>query len=377
MKIKYAIFILYICFLLNASVSLCQNTIAAKKKIVIPEKIKKLSYFFTPILGYKPETNFIFGGVGIFKFNLYSDEYDKRFNRPSTVFPSLRYSLNRQFIFTLESDIYLSQGMNINIYPRYSLYPDVFYGTGAHTKTENSESYTDENYTFTSNISGIFFKKEFIGIIVDIKDHELFNLEHAKMLDTLPVAGKSGGFYTGAGLSFRHDTRDDIFYPSKGYFIKFEGVYYPDFSFNNYHFSNISLDYRHIFSLINSKNILAFQACFNMAEGITVPFYELKGIGGDSQMRGIHAKRYVDKIAYYAQVEFRRFLFWRISAVSFGGIGDVSHVFSAFRINDFKYNYGLGLRFRVLKDEKLNFRFDVGFGPDKQKGIYLEAKEAF
>lgn len=280
-------------------------------------------------------------------------------------------------IVSVESDIYLKHSANIHIYPRYALYPDVFFGTGNKTFDYDKEGYVDESYNITANISGIFFKKEFIGLVLDFKHRDLYNFEPEKTLDKMQIPGKSGGFHAGAGISIRHDTRDDIFYPTKGHFIKFEAVVYPETGFNKYHFNNFMVDYRYLCSIINTKNIIAYQAFFNSTDGSIVPFYELKKIGGDAALRGIHARRYIDKHAFYMQAEYRRFLFWRFNGVVFCGLGDVAARIPEFSIKTLKYNYGLGLRYKLLKDEKINLRFDIGFSSDKQFGIYIEAKESF
>ena len=42
------------------------------------------------------------------------------------------------------------------------------------------------------------------------------------------VYGSNGGITSGLGFGVSLDTRDNVFYPSKGYFMEFDGVYSAD-----------------------------------------------------------------------------------------------------------------------------------------------------
>lgn len=354
-----------------------QDTVLTLNKIILPEKVKNLTYFISPIFAYNPETRLIFGAAAIIRLQQNQDSVETVFNRPSTLIPSIKYTLNDQFITTVEADLFIKKTININIHPRFAKYPDVFYGIGGHTQDKDKETYVDETFTLNCTVSGIFFKKEFLGLVVDVRNHELFNFEKARKLDSMFTTGTTGGVIAGAGLSFRHDTRDDIFYPTKGYYLHIQGVFFPKLTFNKYFFNNFLFDYRQVFTILNNRNIIAMQAFLHVTDGSNVPFYELQRIGGDDAMRGIHAKKYLGKNAFLVQAEYRRFLFWRFNVAIFTGVGGVSNTLKSIMIDDLKINYGIGLRYKILKDEKINLRFDAGFGPDHQIGFYIEAKESF
>ena len=95
-------------------------------------------------------------------------------------------------------------------------------------------------------------------------------------------------------------------------------------------------------------------------------------------MRGIsNASLYRDKKSFFTQVEYRRYLFWKLGIVAFLGVGDVADSFEDFNATEFKYVVGTGLRYAVLKDEKLNFRFDFGIAKEGQSAFYISMREAF
>ena len=95
-------------------------------------------------------------------------------------------------------------------------------------------------------------------------------------------------------------------------------------------------------------------------------------------MRGIvHENRYIDRNAWYIQVEGRRHLFWRLGGVLFAGIGNVHDRMSGFNPGHLKYVLGIGGRFRPFRNDLLNLRMDIGKGPGDQYGIYVGVGEAF
>jgi len=97
--------------------------------------------------------------------------------------------------------------------------------------------------------------------------------------------------------------------------------------------------------------------------------------GGDKFVRGYNYGRYRDKNLSSIQTEFRLPLVWKFGIATFGGI---SNLFANnFKINDSKYNCGLGLRFLVDKHDKTNLRLDYAVGNDGNSGFYISFGESF
>ena len=115
-----------------------------------------------------------------------------------------------------------------------------------------------------------------------------------------------------------------------------------------------------------------------MASGGDIPFYKLKAIGGGSRLRGVeHRNLYKGRQSVYFQVEGRQELFWRLGGVLFAGVGQAFDTFDTFSADNYRAVYGIGGRFRALKDEKLNIRMDLGFTDNGQHAFYLSVREAF
>jgi len=57
-------------------------------------------------------------------------------------------------------------------------------------------------------------------------------------------------------------------------------------------------------------------------------------------------------------------------------MGDVAGIFSDFGLKSVKYSYGIGFRYILDKEEKINLRVDIGFGQNTS-GFYFGVEEAF
>ena len=93
-------------------------------------------------------------------------------------------------------------------------------------------------------------------------------------------------------------------------------------------------------------------------------------------MRSYYAGRFRDKVMTAVQAEYRMPLFWRIGLVGFAGLGNVAPRPWALELDQLKYSYDAGLRYRVSSREATNIRMDVAFGQGTS-GIYFTAREAF
>jgi len=77
------------------------------------------------------------------------------------------------------------------------------------------------------------------------------------------------------------------------------------------------------------------------------------------------------------QAEYRFVpVFWRLGLAVFAGLGDVAATPGRFDAGQFKYSYGLGLRFVIDPKQRINLRLDYGLGKETS-GVYFTATEAF
>lgn len=72
------------------------------------------------------------------------------------------------------------------------------------------------------------------------------------------------------------------------------------------------------------------------------------------------------------RVEFKK----RLGAAAFFGAGEVARRFADLRSDALKPGGGVGLRFRLTKENHINLRIDYGWGIGS-RGLYLGVTEAF
>ncbi len=165
---------------------------------------------------------------------------------------------------------------------------------------------------------------------------------------------------------------DGQIYRREGFIISLCDVYYSPLFFSDKEFNEIDADYRHYFPVFD-QCVFAFQvkgqACLGDA-----PFFEILSVKNKDILRG--GSDATGKYFFAGQVEFRFPLFWRLSAVTFIGAGEVED-----NIRDFGKDIciagGAGLRIALNKKKNINLRFDIAFNDQGESTKYLKIKEAF
>ena len=139
------------------------------------------------------------------------------------------------------------------------------------------------------------------------------------------------------------------------------------------------LDFRQYFKPFkNRPDILAFEWYTRIAWSDTPPL-ELSALGGPILLRGFQEGRFRDRIAFFAQSEYRWQALDRIGFTFFAGMGDVTNSLSEAKWQNLKYSMGGGLRLKIIKSENLNIRFDYafGFGNIQDQYFYVCIAEVF
>jgi hemolysin activation/secretion protein len=79
---------------------------------------------------------------------------------------------------------------------------------------------------------------------------------------------------------------------------------------------------------------------------------------------------------FAAQAEYRLSLPKRFGLVAFAGAGQVAKTSGEYRMDKMLPSFGAGIRFRLTKRNKVNFRLDYAVGKDSH-GIYMGVGEVF
>ena len=327
--------------------------------------------FPLPVIGYAPETKIV-GGLAVIGLvrRLGGDSAD----RPSSVSASATYTQLDQATVGAGGE-YWSPG---NVWrlageAYFARFPYRFYGIGGDTPDTLEERYTPLTYGGAVDVRRLVRANLYVGGTYDVQHTEMRKVERGGLLDRGTIVGSDGGLVSAAGVVTNWDTRDNLFWPSRGSYVQLgasraDGVIGSDFDF-----TRVTFDARRYLS-IGRTRVLAVQGLVTQASG-DVPFDRLAQLGGNV-LRGYLQGRYRDNALAAAQVEFRTPVWRRLGAAVFAGIGEVAPHLSDFDGGDVKSAGGFGLRYALSKEDRLNLRFDIGVGQNSS-GTYVTLGEAF
>lgn len=325
-----------------------------------------------PLAYYSPETRIAYGAAGSYILRFPNCDNN---TRPSSISPIFIYTQNKQFKAEVKTEFYLkNNSYRFATMFRSQNYPDKFFGIGNNTLEDDKENYTSRSTDLNFSALKKFGDSFYFGFEYTYTYWRISERESGGLLDSGLYKGSEGGTLSGIGFIASRDTRNSIYFPTQGDFFELNARFYPQFLGSDFEFSTITLNLRKYFPVFSS-HVVAVQTILKAQSG-TVPFTSLAQIGGQYLMRGYFQGQYRDKNLFAIQAEYRLPFLWRFGLVGFGGIGSVAPRIDKFNIDDFKLSYGLGLRLLFDKREKIQVRFDYGFGKGSS-GFYASIYEAF
>ena len=369
-KIKKIFFLAILIFL---SWNLGIVKAVAKSKLLQDSTIhRKSSLIPLPLIYYTPEANWGFGGAVVYAFRFAKEPMH---TRPSQIRAGFAYTLNQQLLSYLSFQLF-RKSEKYKFYGElgYYRYSYQFSGIG-NEGLRNTPEYYHVNYPRVRlNALYQLRAKVYLGLRYWMDDFNIVKRETTGLLIQDQITGSAGGFLSGIGLVANIDTRDNIFFPARGKFIELVLFHNGRFLGSDFNFSKLYLDYNQFWT-----NALGHTIALNIYGEFTSgdpPFNGLSLLGGSRKMRGHLKGRYRDKQYIAWQMEYRLNLFWRLGFTSFAGAGLVANKLEALNGENIRYSYGAGLRLMLSKKEKINLRFDVGFGRESS-GFYITVGEAF
>ncbi|MFM8739911.1 MAG: BamA/TamA family outer membrane protein [Cytophagales bacterium] len=363
--------------LITPLASLAQTDISTplskRDSVVTPYKNKLLIF---PLTARSIETNWVFGVANAFIFK--TNKKDTAL-RVSTIPSGFIYTLNNQILLAIGANIFLPKERYIIRFENsFSKFPDKFWGIGNRTDGKKPESYTFTQFYINPQLYRKVKGNLFLGGGFDFQ--RVFNLEYEPggYFDQDQVLGaydlRDYNVF-GYSLFINYDSRNHAYQPNRGVLFR---VKFSDFNkalVSDYDFRVLEIDFRRFIKVFGG-NILAFQSFSTFNFG-NVPYRNLAILGGNNMMRGYYAGRYRDKKAVTAQVEYRFPIIGRFAGVAFASAGQVANDFDDFDWKLIKPAVGAGIRFAVLRQEKLNLRFDLAAGNSGELNYYIVLAESF
>lgn len=333
---------------------------------------KRDALVFFPLLFYSPETK-LGGGAAFIRY--FRGEDPDTTARPSTVQPALIYTMENQIVSSLETDVYWDGNANRLLSGiGYIKFPDLFYGIGPNTPDALEESYTPETFFFNAGYFRTVKRSVRLGIQYDFSHASVLEREEGGLLDAGDITGSRGGDASGLGISVGWDSRDNIYYSSRGSFYNAAATFFYDGIGSDFDFNRYIVDLRHFWSL-GTSSVLALQGFAHISGG-SPPFQMMAALGGQDKGRGFYGGRFRDRHSLIAQAEFRHLVLRRWGTVLFAGAGAVSPKLDSFQLDEAKPFGGFGFRYVFNTDERINVRLDFGFAEDSA-AFYFTAGESF
>jgi Omp85 superfamily domain len=337
------------------------------------KKVKRNRFYGFPVLFYLPETRFGVGGAGIYSFRFKSDSTQAR---PSRVNIGFAVTQNKQLLLYLPFQLFPQNGL-YNMYGeigwyRYNFF---FFGVGNEQAPDYQERYAVDFPRVRLSALRRVSPGLYAGVRWWFEDWKLTELEQGKQLISNTVSGSNGGRVTGPGLVMNYDTRNSVFFPTKGVLIESSFQTFSKTTGSEYSFNRLLVDAAYYTKALPSS-VVAVNAIADFNQG-QPPFNLMALMGGTKRMRGFYEGRFRDNNLVLLQTEWRQQIWKRFGAVAFGGAGIVADKVEHLALQHTRFTYGLGLRFTLDKKEHINVRLDYGRGTYNSSGFYLTIGEAF
>lgn len=176
------------------------------------------------------------------------------------------------------------------------------------------------------------------------------------------------------GFHLQRDRRNSTFYPTKGNLFDVTADFFDQLWGSRREYQTYKVSYNG-FRAIADKQVLAYRAMACSANG-SVPFYDLCLYGFNSDLRGYTTGEFQNRRMFATQAEYRIELPKRLGLVAFGGVGGTARRWNEFRSDGLLPAVGAGLRFKLDKQNHINYRVDFAFGREGRT-ISIGLGEAF
>jgi outer membrane protein assembly factor BamA len=345
---------------------------------------KRFSLLPLPLLFYTPETRFGYGVAATATFRFRGDT--ALGIRPSQATLGAAYTQNRQLLFYLpfqlfyKNNLYYANG-ELGYY-RYNYY---YFGQGQREVPAElyGVNFPRVRVNVFRRINRVDAQKPgrglYAGLRYQYEKYDVTSVVTDGMLASGTVPGGLGSLLSGVGTGLFYDSRNNVFYPSRGMVADLTYLSQGRAVGSQVRFDRYVADVA-TYHPLSDRATLALNYVLSVTTNGDAPFNALSLLGGTKRGRGFYEGRYRDENMALLQAEFRLRVWGRLGAVAFGSVGALGNRPNFLRLNDPKAAYGGGLRFRVNRD-LVNVRLDYGRGIPYaglgSSGLYLTIGEAF
>ncbi len=328
------------------------------------EKFKR--FVFLPVLSYSEETSLEYGAMGLFFFKPRMGG-----KKVSTIDVVALGTLNNQYELRSKPDFFwFEDRLHTPTFISISNWESAVF---EHGTTGNFDPI--ENYERTAFCAKIPFEMNFgfskdspfrYGIIISTEFRKNNFEKHSAF-----TSDSWENFY-GGGYLFSLDTRDNRNFPTHGFYLSFEEMFY----IGDYDYHTETLDGRFYAPLFWTTSV-ALGAEFQQSAGNHIPLGNLAGPDGINRFRGVDPGVWNDTQALILQIEFRKKLSRLFVGTIFSDFLQTAPYFSDMFRNKWHYGIGAGLQLALNTSEHLYARGDISLIDGKHIGLTVNLREAF
>jgi outer membrane protein assembly factor BamA len=337
------------------------------------------TFLAVPLITNDPVMQTGFGGLGLFFFKI--NKQDQR-SPPSLVSLYGIYSTNDSYMITPFARIFWGEDRN-----------RAAFGVG-NLRVNNDFKYEDDDGDFrlvytemrtfmTAEYSKKVWRDFYLGILyLGTQTSYAFNKGTQEEKDFTKAFFEENGiqdnFVSSIGLNLSFDSRDYPYYPTRGLSFSIRPKLNADWLGSDNDYVDTDYEFTYFYSLSNNK-ILAASVAGGFAFG-DVPFDGYQNYGVRNSLRGYETGKYKGRNMIASQVELRWRFYKKWGAAFFGGTGSIwgneNNGEEEFE-RAWLPSAGMGLRYMVSKEKRINIRLDYALGVDGNQGLYFGVMEAF
>lgn len=350
-----------------------------KKKDSLFDESSK-TFLPIPLIINNPTIDTGFGAMAMYFFKFDKEDKD---SPPSRANLLGLYSTNKSYFFIASSFLYWNEDKNratiiagplrINHDAEYEV------ENAGNVHLVYSEYRTIYSFEYSRKIAGNFYIGAlYLGANTNYKFEEGSDEDQDFTEEFFEENDIEGGFISSIGLNFSFDSLDYLYNPTKGLSFSVRPKINREWLGSDNDYTDTDFNFKYFIPL-SVGNILGFSLAGGVSWG-DVPFDGYQSFGVRNNLRGYPGGKYRGEHMVAFQTEYRKHIYNRWGAVVFAGTGSVWSKEDE-EIETFQKTWlpsaGIGARYMISREKKINLRLDFAVGVDGNQGVYFGVMEAF
>lgn len=360
-KTMKKVLLVFIILILNHSQAWTQTNISDSISTA-KAKTKRVDFNVMPYINYNRTLDFMFGAIPMMMYKL---------DKTDTISPKSLSGISA--VYTTNKSYFIAS-FNKWYFKEDNWRAQLFLATG----NQNAQFFVDDidvpdfyDYGTKANMINFSLQRKVIKALYVGVGYAYAHYD-TKYEDDIEPGSVS--HTNGLQLNVMYDSRDEVYYPTKGDKIKLRWLNYPTWFGNDINANKIISEYDKYFPMRNGTDVLAarFYGKFGLGN---IAFEQQTTIGGND-IRGYSEGKYRGDGLMDVQAEYRYNFGKKMGLVGFAGLATI------YGSDTQSFNWklypgaGAGFRYRAFKTEKFNVGLDAAVGKGDW-GLYFRIGEAF